>query len=91
MKMKVVDQLHISSVGPEVMGKGKEFEVSAAVGKELEKKGHAVRVDQDEDDQHENSQEPAQAEKAEEAPANKAEPAPANKAEHQDGRRRKRG
>lgn len=72
MKMKVVDQLHVSSVSPHAMGKGQEFEVSDAIGTDLEKRGLATRVE---------GEEAIVAAKAEEAPPNKAErAAPANKA-----------
>lgn len=72
MKMKVVDQLHLSALGPATMAKGAEFEVSDPLGKDLEQKGLATRV------------EPAKtatdsAAKSEPAPANKKEPAPVNK------------
>ena len=63
-RMKVVDQLHISSVGPGVMGKGTEFEVSDPIAADLQRRGLAVTVDE---------------EKARPAPDNKMQPAPANK------------
>lgn len=65
MKMRVVDQLHVSSVGPNTMAKGAEFEISDDLGRSLAERGLAAPV--------------GAAEKAEPAPSNKAEPAPANK------------
>jgi len=44
MKMKVVDQLHLSALGPHTMGKNTEFEVSDDQAADLEKRGLAVRV-----------------------------------------------
>lgn len=84
MKMRVVDQLHLSSLGPETMGKGAEFEVSDAMGEDLLKKGVATRVDGEAAEAAAES-----GEKAEAAPDNKAEKPPANKAEK--SARRKRG
>lgn len=65
VKMKTVDQLFISSVGPETMAPKTEFDVSEDEAKRLEKDGLAKRVGG------------AKAEKA--APENKMEAAPANK------------
>ena len=67
MKMKVVDQLHISQLGPNTMGKGTIFECSDALAADLEKRGLAVPVDK-----------PAPVKK-EKAPKNKSETAPKNK------------
>lgn len=77
VKMRVVDQLHVSSVGPNTMAKGTEFEVSAATAKDLEKRGVATRVGGD--DGEEEAQPAAQAEKAAPEPLNKMAAAPANK------------
>lgn len=77
MRVRVVDQLHVSAVSSDTMPKGTEFEVSEPLAKELEAKGLVVRVETAE------STEPAPAptgEKAELAPANKAEKPPLNKA-----------
>lgn len=66
MKLKALDQLHISSVQPDSLRPGQEFEVSDAVGADL-MKAHPTKVQQ-------------VGEKAEEAPQNKAEQDPENKA-----------
>lgn len=66
MKMKVVDQLHLSSISPHTMGKGHEFEVSDEMAADLEKRGLATR---------------AEGAKAESAPKNKADPQPLNKSD----------
>ncbi|MGE0653085.1 MAG: hypothetical protein AB7P12_15250 [Alphaproteobacteria bacterium] len=84
MKMKAVDQLHISALGADTMPAGTEFEVSASLAADLEKKGLAVRVTEEASDQMSDEPKPeagkTEAAKAEEAPANKAEQPPANKA-----------
>lgn len=68
MKLKVRDQLHLSALGPDTMGKGHEFEVSDDVGADLMKRGLADPVE-------------VTAAKAEAPPLNKAmRAAPANKA-----------
>lgn len=46
MKLKVVDQLSVSSVGPGTMGKDTEFEVTDAIGEDLVKRGLAYPADQ---------------------------------------------
>lgn len=66
IKMKATDTLHISSVGPDNIAPGGEFEVSTAVADDLEARGLASRVGA------------AKSEKA--APENKMEPAAENKA-----------
>lgn len=65
MKMKVVDQLHLSALGPNTMGAGEIFECSDALAADLEKRGLAVPA------------EPRA--KKEKAPKNKAEQPPKNK------------
>lgn len=65
VKMKATDTLHVSSVGPENIAPGGEFEVSTAVADDLEARGLAKRV--------------GGAKKAE-APDNKMDAAPENKA-----------
>lgn len=64
MKLKAIDTLHVSSVRPENLLAGEEFEVSEAVGQSLVDRGLAAEVKA----------------KAAPAPQNKAEPAPKNKA-----------
>lgn len=67
MKLKALDQIHVSSVKPDSLRPKEEFEVSDELGNELLKKhpGGFERLET----------------KAEPAPLNKAEPAaPANKA-----------
>jgi hypothetical protein len=51
MKMKVVDQLSMSSIRADTMPKGFVFECSAAMAKELEQKGLATRADAPEEPQ----------------------------------------
>jgi hypothetical protein len=65
VKMKAVDQVHISSVKADSLQPGEQFEVTEATAKDLEDRGLAKRVG---------------GAKAEPAPTNKAEPAPTNKA-----------
>jgi hypothetical protein len=73
MKLKALDQIHVSSVKADSLQPGEEFEVSAATGKELLAK-HPSTFQQIEEPE-------VSPEKAEPAPENKAEPAaPANKA-----------
>ena len=74
MKLRVIDQLHVSSVGPHTMGKGTEFDVSDATGADLLKRQPPVveRVAE------RTAAAPA---KAEAAPQNKVERKPKNKAE----------
>ena len=89
MKLKVLEQIHISSVSPETLPPGATIAVSAALGKEL-LTGHPTKfevVDDDATEQEEAVQQEAKSEKAPEnksapaAPGNKAEPAsPQNKA-----------
>ncbi len=70
VKMKAVDQLFVSSVSPDTMAPGQEFEVSTSVADDLEARGLAKRVGG-------SKKEEAKAETA--APENKMEPEPANK------------
>lgn len=91
MKLKALDQIHISSVKADSLKPGDEFSVSAALGDELLKKhpGKFVNLDAEakstegEQDTKENdvTEKSENAAKAEAAPQNKAEDAPANKAE----------
>lgn len=69
VKMKATDTLHISSLGPNSLTPGEEFEVSGQIADDLEKRGLASRV----------TDEPEPVEKAEPAPENKAEAEPENK------------
>ena len=62
VKMKTVDQLFISSVGPETMAPDTEFDVSEDVAKRLEKDGLAKRA---------KAEKAAPENKMEAAPANK--------------------
>ena len=81
-KYRVRDQLHVSALGPDTMGKGTVFAVSKAVGDDLVKRELVDLVDdqESEGDPAPEAGEPV-GEKAETAPQNKAEPAaPANKA-----------
>jgi len=74
MKLKALDQVHVSSVKPDSLRPGEEFEVSDEVGKSL-LKAHPQKFQQV-------GQQVS--EKAEAAPKNKAEgAAPANKAKTQ--------
>lgn len=69
MKLVASDQLHISSVKPDVIRPGEEFEVSEELGRSLlERFPFLKRVDV------------AKAVKAQMAPSNKAEVDPSNKA-----------
>jgi hypothetical protein len=69
MKLRVTDQLHISSVSADTLGAGAEINVSDALGQELLKK-HPDKVE---------VVDAVESVKAEPAPANKAEQKPANK------------
>lgn len=73
VKMKAIDTLHISSVGPNAMQPGQEFEISDTFADDLEKRGLAKRLGAAKKD-------PAPANKMEDAPVNKAEPAPVSSA-----------
>ncbi len=63
--MKAIDTLHISSVGPENIAPGEEFDVSTGVADDLESRGLAKRV--------------GASKEAPAAPENKMEAAPENK------------
>ena len=65
VRMQAGDTMHVSSVGPENIAAGDQFEVSEVEAKQLEQRGLAKRVG-------------AKMEKT--VAANKMEPAPANKA-----------
>lgn len=71
MKLRALDQIHVSSIQPDSLRPGQEIEVSAALGAELLKKHPATFESIEADDG---------GEKADPAPSNKAEDAPANKA-----------
>lgn len=64
IRMKAVDTLHISGVGPDNLTAGDEFEVPTSIADDLEKRGLATRIGEA---------------KAAPVHANKAEPAPENK------------
>lgn len=78
MKMKVVDQLHLSAVSRDTMPAGHEFEVSDDLGGQLAAKGLAVPI----------NEMAGESQKSEPPPQNKAEPAPDNKAQKGRGRKR---
>lgn len=90
MKLRALDQVHISSVQSDSLRPGQEFEVSDDLGNKMLKSlpGLLARVDAepfggkgDHDQNGETGGAAPPAEKAEPAPLNKAEPAaPANKA-----------
>lgn len=78
MKLKALDQIHISSVQADTIAPGTEFAVSAVLGRELLKK-HPDRVELVSDEEPEPE---TQEEAKMEAPLeNKAEPPLSNKAE----------
>jgi hypothetical protein len=87
MKMKVVDQLSMSSIRADTMPKGFVFECSAAMAKELEQKGLATRADAPEEPQGDAQPASGGAAKADDDPGQtakageKMEPAHLNKAE----------
>lgn len=81
MKLKAVDTLHVSSVGPEPIRPGQTFEVEDGAGKSLVARRLATEV-------AEKKAEPDV--KAEPAPQNKAEPAPLNKDDVQPATKRAR-
>lgn len=65
VKVRVLDQLHLSSVSADTLMPGQEIEVSKATAADLEKQGLVTVLDD--------------GAKAEEAPQNKSEEAPINK------------
>lgn len=70
VKMKALDTLHISALGPDNLAPGEQFEVSEDVAASLETRGLATRISR----------------KAAPAPANKArKAAPANKSRRAKG------
>jgi hypothetical protein len=75
MKLKAIDQLHISAVKPDSLRPGEAFEVSDAAGQAL-LKAHPGKVQRLDVDGPQNV-----GQKAERQPDNKAEKAPPNKAE----------
>ena len=78
VKMKAVDTLHISSVGPDNLQADEEFEVAGYVADDLEARGLAVRVT-GEQEQSAETEAPEPEAKAEPAPQNKMEAEPENK------------
>lgn len=44
MKLKAIDTLHVSAVGPDNIAPGASFEVSDDMGRELVERGQAVEV-----------------------------------------------
>lgn len=80
MKLRALDQLHISSVKSDTLRPGEEFEMSDAAGEDLVNK-HPDKVKRIDDSQCESADEAVPILKSEAAPKNKAEVAPANKAD----------
>lgn len=83
MKLKAVDQIHVSSVRNTLIRPGEVFETSVPEGKQLIGKGLAVEVVEDDATAHsaeEKNATSAPDRKAASAPKNKAKPAPQNKA-----------
>jgi hypothetical protein len=78
MKLRAIDQVHISSVKADSLRPGEEFEVSDAVGKDL-MKAHPDKFSAVEEGEQAEAAAATDA-KSEPAPSNKAEDAPANKA-----------
>jgi hypothetical protein len=80
MKLKANDTLHVSSVGPENIAPGAEFEVSDDMGRQLVEMGRATEVKsaKHKAEKDEVKQEPA--------PLNKMDVAPANKSKHKKGK-----
>lgn len=74
MRLKANDTLHVSSVGPDNIAPGEEFEVSADTGRQLVEKGLAKEV----------RAKKAEEAKSEAAPLNKMDIAPANKSSRRD-------
>lgn len=73
MKLKALDQIHISSVKRDALAAGEEFEVSDAYGAEL-MKAHPMKFRRLDEEPDIKVEEPASdgGEKAEDPPANKA-------------------
>jgi hypothetical protein len=82
MKLKALDQFHISSVSADTLKPGQEFHVSDSFGQELLKK-HAGKFEcLDVPEAEEATVTEDEKQKSEPAPQNKAEDAPANKADN---------
>ena len=87
MRLKAIDQVHISAAKSESLRPGEEFDVSDDLGKELLEKHPGLFVlvaeqKQSEDEMSDqNTPVSAPKEKSAPAPQNKAEAAPANKSE----------
>lgn len=81
MKLKALDQIHISSVQSDSLRPGQEFVVSDAAGAEL-LKFHSDKLAHVGDEEPTVKAEPAPTNKTEAPPENKAESAPANKADN---------
>jgi len=78
MRLKALDQIHVSSVQPDSLRPGQEFDISDAAGAEL-LKANPTRLRQIDEPK---AKAAATAEnKAESPPLNKAEPDPNNKAD----------
>lgn len=86
MKLRALDQIHISSVQRDPIAPGQLFEVSDDMGKQLIEKHPAtfekvVSRGESKSNVDEQPESAGEAQKAEDAPQNKAEDAPANKAD----------
>lgn len=78
MKLKAIDTLHVSSVKPENIAPGEEFEVSDDFGRQMVERGLATEVA---GSKKAETPEPEPV-KADRPPLNKMEPAPSNKSKH---------
>jgi hypothetical protein len=81
MKLKAIDQVHVSAVQSDSIRPGQEFVVSDSLGKDLLKAlpGMLVKTGNDQPAQEPMSGPAPIAARAERAPRNKAEPRPRNK------------
>lgn len=85
MRLKAVDTLHVSSVKPDNILPGEEFEVSDDIGRQIAERGLATEVRGIKPDKPEETK--PEETKAEPAPLNKMTAPPANKAtQHKKGR-----
>jgi hypothetical protein len=78
MKLKANDTLHVSSVKPDNLAPGEEFEVSDDIGRQLVEMGRATEVKAKASDHP--AEKPTAKEKAEPALLNKMTAPPSNKA-----------
>ncbi len=80
MRLKVLDQVHVSSVQPDALRPGQEIKVTPEEGEALLSKLPAYFEQLESDQETPPAPEAAEGEKAEPAPPNKAAPARKNKA-----------